>query len=388
MTRRATTRRFAREHADVLIALLVLIEIELELALGHESGDVRRVATALAAVLYVAPLTLRRSRPALALLLAVGVAAAQGLLGGDVMDANGSLLVPVILCYALGSRLEPRAGLTGLAAGAALFGLASLVTPPRPDSVGTAFQSLTFVGILFASPWFVGRLAQERERRAEAFRELAIQAEAERAERERAAIAEERLRIGGELQDVLAHSVSAMVVQAAGARRMLHAHPAKARESILAVEEAGRETLGDMRRLLGMLRRDDDPRALAPQPGLDQLPDLVRELREGGLDCSMRIDGSPVNLTPGINLVGYRTVEAAARQAVAAGSHGMSIVVSYSPRELTLEVRGDGARPSAEDDLEAMSKRVALYDGQMQTNLEGGAFAVNTRLPLAEAVAA
>ena len=84
------------------------------------------------------------------------------------------------------------------------------------------------------------------------------------------------MRIGRELQDIIAHSVSAMVIQAGGARRLLRSDPERARDSILTVEQTGREALADMRRLLGMLRKDDDPRALAPQPGLDQLPDAAR----------------------------------------------------------------------------------------------------------------
>ena len=96
--------------------------------------------------------------------------------------------------------------------------------------------------------------------------------------REAAAIAGERARIGCELQDIIAHSVSAMVVQAGGARLLLRSEPDRARESILNVEETGREALADMRRLLGMLRKDDDPRALSPQPGLEPAPGAGRAL--------------------------------------------------------------------------------------------------------------
>ena len=81
-------------------------------------------------------------------------------------------------------------------------------------------------------------------------------------------MAEEQALIGQELQDIIAHSVSAMIVQAGGARQLLQHDPGQARQAILSVEGAGRDALGDLRRLLGVLHPDDDPRALAPQPGL------------------------------------------------------------------------------------------------------------------------
>ena len=188
-----------------------------------------------------------------------------------------------------------------------------------------------FVCLLFATPWFVGRLVRERSRRAAAFSELAVQAAAEHDERERAAIAQERVRIGGELQDIIAHSVSAMVIQAGGARRLLRSDPERARDSILNVEQTGREALADLRRLLGMLRKDDDPRALAPQPGLDQLTTLLDSVRDGGLECELRSAGEPIDLTPGVDLVGYRVIE---RVLACAVDHccGRAVVsVRYTP---------------------------------------------------------
>ena len=179
---------------------------------------------------------------------------------------------------------------------------------------------LFFVGLVFAAPWFVGRLTRERTRRVVAFRELAAQAAAEREERKRAAIAEERVRIGRELQDVIAHNVSAMVIQAGGARQLLRTDPERARATILSVEQVGREALGDLRRVLGLLRKDEDPRALAPQPGLDQLPALLDSIREAGLECDLTLEGEPIGLTPGVDLVGYRVIEAALRTAAASAA--------------------------------------------------------------------
>ncbi len=378
--------RSARRHADLLLALVLLAEIQMECWLGSGIPDAHRPVTGLVAVLFVAPVAFRSRRPGEALAAVSGVAVFQQFLGLDLMTINGVLLPPIVISYSVGARLELAPSLRWLSLGLVLFGAAALKAPPGVSSVGKALQDALFVAMVLAAPWFVGRLAREREGRTEAFRDLAGRADAERVERERAAIAEERLRIGGELQDIIAHSVSAMVIQAGGARRLLAGDPDQARESILTVERTGRETLGDLRRLLGMLRRDDDPRALAPQPGLDQLADLVSSLAAEGFACGLEVEGEQPGLTPGVNLVGYRVAEAALSSAARNGSTTASVIVRYRPRELALEVRGDGAMPSDDEELEAMAARVALYDGRLSAR-PGDRFEVGATLPLAEAVA-
>ena len=128
-----------------------------------------------------------------------------------------------------------------------------------------------------AAPWFVGRVARACPSGAPPRSASWLHRrppKSRRASRRRSP--HERVRIGRELQDIIAHSVSAMVIQAGGARQLLRTEPERARDSILTVERTGREALADLRRLLGMLRKDDDPRALAPQPGLDQLASARR----------------------------------------------------------------------------------------------------------------
>jgi signal transduction histidine kinase len=229
---------------------------------------------------------------------------------------------------------------------------------------------------------------RERHRRAEAFAALAAQVDAERAERERAAIAEERVVIGRELQDIIAHSVSMMVVQAGGARRLLIAQPERARESIQTVEQTGREALAEMRRLLGVLRRDEDPRALTPQPGLDQLSELGDLHRARGLDCEIRLEETGA-LTPGVDLVGYRVIEAALADAAEHGCARAQVLVRSRSGVLELEVRADSLVPGVTERLRSIAERVALYDGRLE--VEDGAepeLHVRCRLPLGAAVAA
>jgi signal transduction histidine kinase len=238
--------------------------------------------------------------------------------------------------------------------------------------------------LLIIGPWLAGRLARERTRRTAAFRDLAAQAVAEREQRAQAAIAEERIRIGGELQDIIAHSVSAMVIGAGGARRLLRSDPDRARLSMLDVEEMGREALADLRRLLGMLRKQDDPRALAPQPGLNQLPDLLATL---DFSCELTIDGERVPLTPGIDLVGYRIAEAGLGLLGRHDARHARLVIGYADEQLAIELQSATAIPDAERELEPIAQRVELYDGTFDV-VGGGDLRLIARLPLGAAVPA
>jgi len=141
--------------------------------------------------------------------------------------------------------------------------------------------------------------------------------------------------------------------------------------------------LAEMRRLLGLLRKDDDPRALAPQPGLEQLPELASTLGDAGLACELQIEGEPIPLTPGIDLVGYRVIETALETAAAVRCRQANATVRYEPRQLELEIRGDVPLPSATDSMRAVTARVDLYGGKIDVlPAERDEFAVRCRLPL------
>jgi signal transduction histidine kinase len=379
---------FDARRVDAILAVAILIELEAEIWLDHGVSDWHRSLTVVVAVLFAASIAVRRRWPAGALLCCSTVAVIQALLGGDLSASNGVLLVPVVLAYSVGAWLDLRRGLVAVVLSVSLFGGFVLLSDPNLSSFGEIAADLIFTCLLLAAPWFVGRLVAERSRRAAAFGELAIQAAAEHDQSERAAIAQERVRIGSELQDIVAHSVSAMVIQAGGARRLLRSDPERARDSILTVEQTGREALADMRRLLGMLRKDDDPRALAPQPGLDQLTTLLDSARDGGLDCELRTEGEPTDLTPGVDLVGYRVIERVLACAVHHRCGGAVVIVRYQPDWLELEIRGDGSIPDLDADLPGMSERVALYDGKLERlPARGDGFALRARLPLGAAVA-
>jgi signal transduction histidine kinase len=383
-------RSFGRDHPwltrprlDLAVAAGVAIALELELRswTGGSAGSASGFVTALAALLVAVPIALRRRRPAGALVFCSAVAPMQALLGGHLSAANGIIVPPLLLAYGAGAWLDTRRALAALTAAVVLFG-GFVLSTPTPHSARDVAGAAFFVALLLIAPWFIGRLARESARRAAAFGELAAQATAESEERERAAIALERARIGHELQDIIAHSVSAMVIQAGGARLLLRSEPERARASILTVEQTGREALADLRRLLGMLRRDDDPQALAPQPGLDQLPALLDSMRDFGLVCEVQHDGEPIDLTPGIDLVGYRVIEGALLSAARNHNRTAVVTVRYRAEQLELEIRGDRAM-SVLEQLGALPERVALYAGSLRTlPVAGDGFALLAALPL------
>ena len=179
-----------------------------------------------------------------------------------------------------------------------------------------------------------------------------------------------------------------MVVQAGAERRSLDAESAPTREVLATIEHIGRGALTEMRRLVGMLRSDDgDP--LAPQPGLDDLPKLVTQVREAGLPIELCIEGEPRELPVGLELSAYRIVQEALTNALKhAGDARASVRVAYGPDSLELEIVDDGAGGPARaagggHGLVGMRERVALYGGRFDAGrAPSGGFAIRVLLPI------
>lgn len=370
---------------DALVALLALIVIELTcwLTSGVSASD--RVVTAVAAVLFAAPIAVRQIWPAGALVISAAVVTVSTRFGGQLLSNGNAYIIPVlVLGYSAGARLDARRSTVALSLGLAVLWAWALL--PGPDdstnSLGQTASALVFVTVLVIPPWLVGRFARRHRVRAGAFRQLAAEVRAEQDAVDAGAIADERARIGSELQDIIAHSISAMVIQAGGARLLLRSDPGRAHDSILSVEATGRQALSDVRRLLGMLRKDDDPRALTPQPGLSQVMALITSLRDVGLACDRQTVGEPVDLTPGIDLVAYRVIETALRAAADHGvRHGL-LTVHYQPADLELEIRGDRAVPDLDSIIAPLVQRLALYDGELRSEPAPQGFVLRARIPL------
>jgi signal transduction histidine kinase len=249
---------------------------------------------------------------------------------------------------------------------------------------------------LFAIAWVLGDNIRTRRAYLAELEARAARLEREREEQAERAAIDERTRIARELHDVIAHNVSVMVVQASAGEEVFDTDPGKARESLSAVASTGRAALAELRRLLGVIRAEGDAErgaAYTPQPGIEYLEDLVRQMRETGLAVELSVLGDPRELPEGVGLCAYRIVQEALTNTLkhADASHA-EVSVRYVADALELRVVDDGRAAvavngdTAGHGLIGMRERVALFGGEMSAGPrpERG-FEVSARLPLEEA---
>ena len=369
-------QRHAFDAAVVALALGAQIEVW--------AGSVHAPRGALAAivVLWTPALLLRRRFPFAAPVFVFFVFATVSFADREaVSSVDMSAFALLLAFWAVGAQQEARQAGAGVAIGCAT--VAVLIERDLRLDASEGIQLVTFGSGLALAAFVVER----RTRRAAALEERAARLEREREERERAAVGEERRRIARDLHDVVAHGVGVMTVQAGAARLLLDDDPARAREPLLAFEQAGRQALGELRRLLGILRRDERGPALRPQPGLVDVEELVAQAGRAGLPVELVIDGPPVPVPAGVDLAAYRIVqEALTNTRKHAGPARASVAVRYGPDALEVEISDDG-RPGANGGgghgLIGMRERVALYGGQLDAGPrpEGG-FTIRAHLPI------
>jgi signal transduction histidine kinase len=208
----------------------------------------------------------------------------------------------------------------------------------------------------------------------------------------------ERERLARELHDVIAHSVSVMTVQSTAARRVLEDDPARAAVAMEAVERTGREAMGEMRRMVAVLRPAAQAELLTPQPGIEDLPALVDQMREAGLDVTMTTEGNPHHVPVAVGLSAYRIVQEALTNTLKhAGPVRAGVRVRYTPETVEIECRDDGGNgtPAAGQNgvtgpgqngghgLAGMRERASLLGGEVTAGPQPqGGFRVSARLPL------
>ena len=330
------------------------------------------------------PLLWRRRAPLLVLVAVLGsIAIADA--GYDIAnEASTPFAGCLVAVYASGACTNRRDGRIAAAIIAAIIVLMAIAI--GEDVVGDAI----FIGGILLSVWGAATVVRSRQELAGALAARTVELEHEREENAKLAVAEERARIARELHDVVAHNLSIMVVQAGAERRALGDERPQTSEALETIETTGRAAMAEMRRLLGMLRRSDDELALAPQPSLRHLPDLVGQVREAGLPVELRIEGQERALAPGIDLSAYRIVQEALTNALKhAGPARARVTVRYGENELDIEIADDGSGAEAEaatggHGLVGMRERVALFGGDLAAGRRrGGGYAVRARLPLA-----
>jgi signal transduction histidine kinase len=371
-------RTLVRRHGDLVLAVGLAAVAEAELFLLHLDYE----RSLFVPIMLLVPLALIwRTRYPLAVLAVHIVAWVLIDLYTPANEDPLTLAITLaIAVYSVGAHTFGWRALAGAMLVAALAVLATIVDWNQESFVNLV-GNLTFFAGIFGGTWLAGWTIRRRRGRE---RDLIL----EREEKARVAVLEERTRIARELHDVVAHAISVIVLQARGARHALNAEPDDAREAIDAIERTATEGLQEMRRLLGMLRTENEEVALAPQPSLAQLDTLIGHVRDAGLPVDLRVEGRPRELAPGVDLSAYRIVQEALTNALKhAGTAKARVLVRYGDDVLEVEVADTGSGGASNGavghGLVGMRERVAVFGGDLESGprIEGG-YVVRARLPL------
>jgi len=380
-SRRMGSEPWLRRHAlDGLVIALAIVQ-QAEVWLTTVPGP--RLAVMVATALWTLPLLLRHRFPFAAPVFAFAVQIAASFIDPDAFGGAATGLVALLLTFwVVGAENPERQAIAGAAIGCATLAVVA-ETDARLDTSGAVFVMAMGVSVTAIANTIRRRTVRtaELERRAERLSD-------EQDRRMRAAVARERARIASDLHDVIGHSLSVMTVQAGAARLLLATDPARAREPIEAVEDTGRETLAELRRLLGLLHEQPGAETGRPQPGVDQLDALVERARADGRPVGLAFEGTRAALPTGVDRAAYRIVEDALYSALdQAGRAHARVTVRYSPDTLQLEITDDRSADRATGDdnglLAALRERAGLYGGRLEAGRRAdGDYAVQAWLPL------
>jgi len=252
-----------------------------------------------------------------------------------------------------------------------------------------AWNDLPGLALTLIAAWAIGSGTRSRRAYLDQLRARAVDLEREQGQRAVLAVAAERGRISRELHDVVAHGLSVMVIQAQGGAAALDNRPADTRAALDAIVKTGRDSLADMRRVLGTVGEVDD--AWHPQPGLARLPALLAQVREAGTPVGLRIDGTPVPLPSAVDLTAYRIVQEALTNTMNHAGAGAKaeVVLAYAESAVLIDVSDDGLSSGHDDGrgngLRGMRERVKLLDGRLDAGPgPRGGFIVRVVLPIEE----
>lgn len=367
---------------DALIAASLALFTQYELWVGREevkgSITLQRGAFAVMTLAVAA----RRLTPLLALCAVAAALVVQTVFGGDA-PVVGGFLAMIIVTHSVATYQERRRAVAGL-----VVMLAAVETYPLVNQDDVQLADEIGNAALFVVVWGLARAVRSRQHRAEELEDRTAILEREQEAQRQFAIGEERARIARELHDIVAHGVSIMVLQAGGARQLLGEGNERIRESLLAVEQAGRQALAEMHRLLGVLR-SDSLGLPAPAPArLAQVEDLAQQMHSAGLPVEVVVEGAPRQLPQSIDLSAYRIIQEAltnslkhagpaeARVLIRYGDEGVDVEVSDSGRGRTRRSRGGG------NGLVGMRERASLFGGSLQAGPRpGGGWLVSAHLP-------
>ncbi len=391
---------------DLVVAAVYAIPlglVSLRLLQLSDSPLVWRVLAGVAVVVLHAATAFRRRWPRLAFGVGAGMAMVLALLP-PLQDAAGnafpafalpSILVFGVLVFTAARVLDARAGWVCLAVALAVAAVVvvRLWNPqvwgrPSDDGELILWRAALTLGITatILCLWALGRLARVRDSYFAELREKAERADADRARERAEAARAERDRISRELHDIVSHSLAVMVSQAEGGRLSDPTAPASA--TFATISRIGRESLQDMRGLLGVLRSDVGTERV-PQPGLADLPALVSRVRAAGVELVDEASGDQRRLRPAADLAAYRVVQEALTNVLkhAGPSPAAGLSLDWRDDRLVIRVQDSGAGPRVDDDrggagLEGMRERLQIIGGSLQTGGHAGAgFALTATIP-------
>ncbi|NUU20829.1 MAG: two-component sensor histidine kinase [Streptomycetaceae bacterium] len=388
---------------------------------GIRGGEPGRVLWWSATAAMLLAVVVRRRRPAAMLAVATASAAVHLAQSAPVMVVDAGVL---ILLYSVAAHtrrvvsLGALAGLVVLVAGWSVYtaldgrtvrGLPSTVVqlsqrtagPDGPEEVtmlrsdpwSNTWNTVTVFGLALTAAWAVGSGARSRRAYLGQLHERAADLERERDQQAALAVAAERGRISREMHDVVAHGLSVIVIQAQGGAAALGNRPDDTRAALDTIVGIGRDSLAEMRRVLGAMDEPGD--AWRPRPGLAQLPELLGRVRRTGTRVRLRVEGEPGALPSAVDLSAYRIVQEALTNTMKHADDGASadVLIAYADTELRIEIRDDGraAAPVVPDHggngLRGMRERARLLGGRLTAGpVPQGGFAVRATLPFASGV--
>ncbi len=389
-----SARRWAAWRAgdffDALLALALAATAQYEIWVSPLFDDGipgPRLPNAVLLLLITVPLAWRRRAPTVVFALVFASVALQiGLIDESRSDEPpfqhwAALLV---VFYSLGAHAERRRAIVAGALGGAIFVAGDLVLLLSGEA---RLEDTVPAWFMLAAAFGIGFALRGQRIQSTLMAQRAERMEREREQKARLAVAEERVRIARELHDIVAHAISIVVVQAQAGQRVLEGEQASAREALGSIETTGRQALVEMRRLLGILRKEDRELALAPRPSLAHVDILAERVREAGLPVELRVEGEAKPLPPGVDVSAYRIVQEALTNALKhAGPASAQVVVRYRPEGIELEISDDGrGRADGSEGghgLVGMRERAALVGGHVESGTNGGrGYTVRARLP-------
>ncbi|MCT6780811.1 sensor histidine kinase [Streptomyces sp. CS7] len=390
---------FIRRHptgVDVFWAVFLLGLSGMSMVSGMYDAGREEIVAVPVALGFSTVVALRRKAPEKMLLLAILVGVVQLVFNVRPGIGNFAMLVITYTVATVGERWASRLALIGSLSAAALSQLRWEAEP------GGSWVQVIFVTVIMTVPfvlaWVLGDSLRTRRAYFDQLEERAARLEREREAQSKVAVAAERARIARELHDVVAHNVSVMVVQADGAAYVMDAAPDQAKQALETISGTGRQALAEMRRLLGVLRTGDAPESgeYVPQPDVEQIEDLVAQVRQTGLEVDFKVEGTPRPLPSGVELTAYRVVqealtntrkhggpEAGASVRLVYFDDGLGLLIEDDGRGAAHELYEDGGADGAGHGMIGMRERVGMVGGTLDAGPRpGGGFRISALLPL------